>query len=344
MTNININRWKALVFPHGLIYTILIIIIICLTILTAVYASLWRSKDTSSRMYAVENGIIGYPVLLPNDGRYVQWTFLHMNDVYELLPLDRGRKGGLARVAYIRQLLKQENPNTYTVLAGDLLSPSAIGLANVNGTTLNGRQMVATMNTLGLDFMTFGNHEFDLSESDLLTRMNESTFTWISTNIFRRDNNQLFGSSISHKIITVDTVRILFIGLTLEGTGSYIRYINQSSLVNHVQQFLNVFSNGSYDVLVAITHLDLIIDTELASKIPQIDLILGGHEHENYYYLRGTKYTPIYKADANAFTVYIHRCAFNVDTKQFRIYSNIARVTSAIRDEEKTAAVANYWI
>jgi 5'-nucleotidase len=343
MVNINIDRLKSSFLPHGPIYTFLSIIIICLTILTVVYASLWRNNKTSLNIYAVENGIIGYPIRLPNDGRYVQWTFLHLNDVYELLPLDRGRKGGLARVAYVRKLLKQENFNTYTILAGDLLSPSALSSSKVNGTSLNGRQMIATMNTLGLDYMTFGNHEFDLSETDLFTRMNESTFTWISSNIYRKDNNQSFGSSFSHQFITIDTIRILLIGLTLDGTGPYVRIINQSSLVNHVQEFLKSFSNGSYNVLVAITHLDMSIDIELASKIPQIDLIIGGHEHENYYYLRGTKYTPIYKADANAFTVYIHRCAYNLDKKQFRISSTLTRITSEIPDEEKTAAVANYW-
>ncbi|CAF0929882.1 unnamed protein product [Adineta steineri] len=344
MSPIIIDRLKKSFLPYGLIFIFLIVIIICLTILTIVYASLWRSNKVSPKIYAVENGIIGYPVRLPNDGRYVQWTFLHLNDVYELLPLDRGRKGGLARVAYIRRLLKEENSHTYTILAGDLLSPSALSSSKVNDTTLNGKQMIATMNTLGLDFMTFGNHEFDLAENDLLARMNESKFTWISSNVFRKDNNQLFGSSISHKIITIDTVRILFIGLTIDGTGSYIQYINQTSLVNYVQEFLNKFSkNETYDVLVAITHLDLIIDAELATKIPQIDLIIGGHEHENYYYLRGRQYTPIYKADANAFTVYIHRCAFNLDTKRFRIYSHLTQITSEIPDDEQTATVANYW-
>ncbi|CAF3722065.1 unnamed protein product, partial [Rotaria sordida] len=192
-----------------------------------------------------------------------------MNDIYELLPLDRGRKGGLARVAYMRKLLKEENSNTYTIVAGDLLSPSALGLATVNGTILNGKQMITTMNTLGVDFVTFGNHEFDLSEKDLLTRMNESTFTWISTNVFSRDNNQSFGSSISHKILTIDTVKILLIGLTIDGSCNYVRIINQSSLVNYVQEFLRLFPNGTYDVLVAITHLDIATDIELASKIPR---------------------------------------------------------------------------
>ena len=347
MAMFNLNRLKTSFLPHGPVYTFLALIIACLTILTVVYASLARRAQSSSSSlnpYSVGKGIIDSPVRLPDDGRYIQWTFLQMNDVYELLPLDRGRKGGLARVAYLRKLLKEENPHTYTILAGDLLSPSALGLSRVNGTVLNGRQMIMTMNTLGLDYMTFGNHEFDLPESELLLRMTESNFTWISSNIFRKDSNeQLFGTSISHQILSVENLRILLIGLTIDTNVPYLRVINQSSLVNYVEEFLEKFPNGTYDVLVAITHLDMSIDMELATRIPRIDLILGGHEHENYYYLRGTQYTPIAKADANAFTVFIHRCAFNLDTKRLRIFSKLARVSSEVPNEEKTNEVANYW-
>jgi 5'-nucleotidase len=279
---INIDRLKAQFLPHGPIYIFLGIVILCLTILTIVYASLYHhhhNNNSPSTQYSVDNGIIGFPIRLPDDGQYVQWTFLHLNDVYELLPLDNGQKGGLARVAYVRQLLKQENSNTYTILAGDLVSPSALSLSVVNGTKLNGRQMIATMNVLGLDYMTFGNHEFDLSESQLLARMNESTFTWISSNVFQENSSQLFGPSIPYKILTIDTVRILFIGLTIDSNHPYVRIINQSSLVNYVQEFLTQFPNGTYDVLVAITHLDITTDIELVENILEIDLILGGHEH-----------------------------------------------------------------
>ena len=33
------------------------------------------------------------------------------------------------------------------------------------------------------------------------------------------------------------------------------------------------------------------------------------------FYIRSSKYIPITKADANAVSVYIHRCAFNLNTK-----------------------------
>ncbi|UJR14499.1 hypothetical protein I4U23_001495 [Adineta vaga] len=343
MIRSNYSRWRSLCLPYGLIYTFLSIIILCLIILTIIFSNFKHTSTTSTSLRTVINDLIGSPLHFSKDDQYVHWTFLHMNDIYELLPLDHGRKGGLARVAYVRQLLKEENPHTYTILAGDLLSPSALSSSKVNGTNLNGKQMIATMNTLGLDLMTFGNHEFDLTENDLLTRMNESTFTWISSNVFRKDSNKLFGSSISHKIITIDTVRILFIGLTIDDNQPYVHIINRSSLITYVQQYLHQFPNGTYDILVAITHLDKSLDIKLAKQIPQIDLILGGHEHENQYYVRGYQQTSIYKADANAFTVYILRCSYNLKTKQFHIYPTLSRITSDIPEEEKTAQIANYW-
>ena len=344
-----LTRYMDRFSSHHAIYLVLTTMLVVSTCLTIAFGVLWgqsRSKpasQVSAPIYATANGIVGFPPRLPNYDPYVQWTFLHMNDVYELLPLNNGRKGGLARVAYMRQLLREENPNTITVLGGDLVSPSALGTSKVNGTTLNGKQMVATMNTLGLDYMTFGNHEFDLDEKDLLTRMNESNFKWIGSNVFRNNSNELFGPSLSHDLITIGTVRILIIGFTIEGTGNYIKYINQSYLVNHTKDFLTRFPNGTYDVLVALTHLDLATDIALVTNIPQIDLIMGGHEHEDNYVLRGTDYTPIYKADANAVTVYIHRCAFNLRTRQFRIYSTLARVTPEVPEENRTATVAQYW-
>ncbi len=75
---------------------------------------------------------IGAPPLLNNPHLYTQWTILHMNDVYELIPLSGGKKGGLARVATIRKLLREENSNTITVMAGDIVSPSALGMKKMD--------------------------------------------------------------------------------------------------------------------------------------------------------------------------------------------------------------------
>ncbi len=320
------------------------VIIISLLLTTITFGVLWkRAKSLSNDKYSVDRGPIGFPIRLPNDGKYVEWTILQLNDVYEMLPLDEKRKGGLARVARVRQLLLQENSQTYTILSGDFLSPSALSQSKINGTALNGRQMIATLNTLGLDLVAFGNHEFDLIESELIARMNESTFSWIASNVFQRENDQPFFSSVQYKIVIINEIRILFVGLTIDIDKPYIRIINQTSLILFVKQFLQSISNIKYDVLIALTHLDLVTDIKLAENLPEIDLILGGHEHEDYFLARGSKYIPITKADANAFTVYIHRCAFNLNTKRFRVYRTLIPITPEIEEEPKTAQIANYW-
>src|SRR5437868_10250127 len=61
----------------------------------------------------------------------VKVTFLQLNDVYEISPIDNGKSAGMARVASYCNNLRKENPNTYVVVAGDFLSPSAIGTAKV---------------------------------------------------------------------------------------------------------------------------------------------------------------------------------------------------------------------
>jgi hypothetical protein len=54
----------------------------------------------------------------------VRVTLLQVNDVYQISPIDRGKTGGLARLATLRKQVMAESPNTLFLLAGDTLSPS----------------------------------------------------------------------------------------------------------------------------------------------------------------------------------------------------------------------------
>src|SRR5690606_4006153 len=103
---------------------------------------------------------------------------------------DRGRVGGMARVATVLRQLEAENPNTIAVIAGDFVSPSLIGSLSrtVDGRTerVAGAQMVEVLNAVGLDYATFGNHEFDISEAALQARLDESAFAYVSANVRHR--------------------------------------------------------------------------------------------------------------------------------------------------------------
>ena len=217
---------------------------------------------------------------------------------------------------------------------------------------LNGKQMIATLNTLGLDYATLGNHEFDLKEASLRRRLNESRFQWISSNVYERDSGKPFHNILPHKIITVADVKILLLGLTIDdnlGPASAEPYVNITSqqtlpqfaahYIKHLRHDLHL----QWDVLICLTHLNMQNDIEVVEHNLAIDVVMGGHEHENYFLKRGSKYTPIYKADDNAFTVFIHRFAYQPKTKQLLIFSKLTRVSPRFHDEPATAAVANYY-
>ena len=96
-----------------------------------------------------------------DDGK-IDFTFLQVNDVYEIAPIQGGKFGGMARVETVHQDLLKENPNIMLVMAGDFLNPSLLGTIKVDGERLRGKQMVEVMNAMNFDLVAFGNHEFDL--------------------------------------------------------------------------------------------------------------------------------------------------------------------------------------
>lgn len=272
-------------------------------------------------------------------------TLIQLNDIYEITPVSGGRWGGPARVATVRKRLQEENPNTFTILAGDLFSPSALGTARVDGERLAGRQMVAVLNVMGLDYATFGNHEFDLSEEQFLSRMEESEFEWVATNVTDA-RGELFPKTEKHKILTIRnsegaTIRIGMIGLCFDGINpDYVNFLDPVETAREEVSNLQ----GRVDAIVAITHLPVGQDIVLAQAVPEIDLILGGHEHENMRLFRGQDLTPILKADANVRTLYVHDLSFDTGSGSLEIDSRLVPITDAIPDDPATLEVVDRWV
>lgn len=272
-------------------------------------------------------------------GSTVEVNILQINDVYEIGPVEGGKSGGLARVATLRKRLLAENPNTFTVLAGDFLSPSALGTAKVDGQSLAGQQMVAVLNALGLDLVTFGNHEFDLKEDQLLARLNESSFAWTSANVTRASGGA-FPKVSRHEVLSVQGFRIGIVSVTLDSNPQ--PFVSYADPVDSFRKELESL-RGQVDVVVGLTHLDFPEDQALAESIPEVDLILGGHEHENARAYRGSDFTPILKADANARTVYVHRLTWDTARKSLAVDSRLVIVSDAIPEDPEVAKVVSDW-
>jgi 5'-nucleotidase/UDP-sugar diphosphatase len=277
-------------------------------------------------------------------GGRVAITILQMSDIYEMTPVNGGREGGLARVATIRKDLLAENPNTLAMMAGDLFSPSALGTAKVDGERLAGRQIVAVMNALGLDYITFGNHEFDIPEKSFFDRLEESRFTWISGNVLDR-RHMRFSGVPENKVVEIrgtdgGRIRLGILGLTIDtNKAEYVTYKDVLEAARAQAAALR----GQVDILVALTHLPVEQDMALARDVPGIDLILGGHDHENMQIWRGAAFVPIFKADANARTVYIHRLVYDTANRKLSIRSSLKHVTAEVPEDPAILAMVRHW-
>ena len=288
------------------------------------------------------------------DGK-VEWIFLQLNDVYEISPTENGTAGGMARVATIRQKLLNENPNTYTVLSGDFLSPSVIGTLKYEGKGIKGRQMVDVLNALGLNLACFGNHEFDLDYVDLQARLDESKFEWISSNAFHKEGENIVpfhrtGSDDyfdEYKVLNIndgasgESVKVGIWSVVLDANKK--DYVYYSDVFERSKDIIdNVLTKQeNADVIVGITHVAIETDKEIAAQNPSVSLIMGGHEHTNMRFVVGK--TIITKADANAKTVYVHRCSFDLKTKQIVIRSELVKIDDKIADDSSVAAVIKKW-
>ena len=276
----------------------------------------------------------------------VDFIILQLNDVYEIAPLEGGKVGGMARVATIRKQLLAENPNVITTLSGDFVSPSLTGTLNYKGGKIAGKQMVEVMNALGVDIVVPGNHEFDLKESEIQARIDESEFHWTTTNVRHVVN----GESISwtqngkpfpdHIMHSIDGVDIAFFGSTLPFTQKdYLGYTDKFESVKAVYEAVK----NEAEVFIGITHLKEVEDDSLATFfVPQLDLILGGHDHSNMKYTFGN--TIMTKADANAKTVYVHRLSYNKATKQLNIASELVDIDENVAEDPEVKAIVDKWV
>lgn len=280
----------------------------------------------------------------------VELTILQLNDVYEIAPLEGGKAGGLARVASLLRTLEMDNPNTIAILAGDFLSPTFMGnLKMDDGERIAGLQMVETLNALGLDYVTFGNHEFDLSSGALLEkRMAQSDFRYICANTFHktpegvrpfRQGDADVPSQVLHPVVQDGkTYNFAILGVCLPfNKADYVEYTDVTTTFrDQVTQ-----ARQSADVVLAMTHLNIDEDTLLAKAVPGVPLFMGGHDHTNMRFQIGG--TTITKADANAKTVYVHRVRYNPARRTTEVTSELFVIDDKSAEDAATAAVVSKW-
>jgi len=258
-------------------------------------------------------------------------TFLQINDVYATAPIDN--VGGLARVATLKRQLAGAGRTPFLVLAGDFLSPS------VASSVFKGAHMIAALNAAGLDLATLGNHEFDFGDDALIERMREAKWQWLVSNVVDTRTGKPIGGAAPYLVKSFGALKVGFIGLCLDTAEISRNKLAHTRLVDPLEaaaEYLPLLRRDGAAVIVAVTHLAFATDRALVERFPEIDLIIGGHEH---YPITATENrTLISKAGTDARWV----ARIDVDRRPegtLERFYELLPVTAALPDDPATAAV-----
>jgi 2',3'-cyclic-nucleotide 2'-phosphodiesterase (5'-nucleotidase family) len=218
-------------------------------------------------------------------------TFLHTNDNYEIVPT-RGW-GGFAQLMTVLKQERQASPNSVVTFGGDLLSPSLMSGFQ------KGAQMIELMNAIGTDIAVLGNHEFDFGPDVLVQRLGESRFPWLATNVTR--DGRPFDGTVDYVMRNIGGINVGFFGIVTPETaqesspGPSVAFGGYRETATKA---VRVLSERGAEIIVALTHLNMAEDREIARTVPGIALILGGHDHDAMTFLEGS--TLIHKSGADA--------------------------------------------
>ena len=213
--------------------------------------------------------------------------------------------------------------------------------------------MVEVMNAMNFDLVTFGNHEFDVGVGALQKRLNESNFNWTSANVKQKTENgnkpfaiqRSTGTEMikdSHIIMVDDNnggqLKVGFFSVTLPSNP--VDFVDYGDIFSEAERAYHSLEKN-VDVVIGLTHLEIEQDVELTKRLPKLQFIMGGHEHNAMLVPSGN--AIVAKADANAKTVYIHTLVFNKTTKNLKIDSHLFPIDDKIASEPQVAKIVNKW-
>lgn len=211
-------------------------------------------------------------------------TILHSNDLHgDFLAeeIDKNLVGGVSMLSGYVEKVRAEKENVIYAVAGDMFRGSLID------SEYKGISTIEIMNLLAPDIVTIGNHELDYGIAHLLFLEKCAKFPIINANVYiKTTNTRLF---TPYKIIEMDGMRILFIGIITEEVMAQARredligaFIDTFDAAREVERICNAYRSVDIDFTVLLTHIGFEEDKKLARLLSEesgVDLILGGHSH-----------------------------------------------------------------
>ncbi len=198
---------------------------------------------------------------------------------------------GYALTYDVVKQIKANNPDTLLLDIGDVLQDNSAELFN----DMDIHPMVEALNYMNYDLWVPGNHEFNFGLDFLERNINAFNGRAVSSNIVYKDGSGYFVNP--YQIFVVDGVRVAVVGgiapHVAQWEASTPEHFQGLDFENPVEAVKKTVASidGQYDVLIAAMHLSRHgeYDMEniggvfnLAEEVPEIDLIIAGHEHATY--------------------------------------------------------------
>lgn len=200
---------------------------------------------------------------------------IHFNDVANVESGGKEPVGGAARFV---TAVKQHSEDTPLVLfSGNAFSPSEMS------TYTKGEQMVPVLNMIGTKCAVFGNHDFDHGLDGFSDLREKADFPWIISNVIDTESGQPLGGGKVYHIVEHCGRKIGLIGLVerewLDTVSvldkdhiDYTDYVDAASMLAE-----ELKKNKGCEYVIALTHMRTDNDVRLAEKVPEVNMILGGH-------------------------------------------------------------------
>ncbi|KAI3397256.1 hypothetical protein diail_11055 [Diaporthe ilicicola] len=212
-------------------------------------------------------------------------SIYHINDVHAHLDQfsssgtdctrpERGCFGGYSRVKTVLDSTRPSKKNSLFLNAGD----------EFQGTLFynfyKGWRTADTLNQLGVNAMTLGNHEFDGGDEELAAFINNITFPIVAANL--KSTNPTLNSSVKPYVI-FEQYDMAVIGVITPETSQLSNPGNGTTFTDPIAAVQaavdDIKATTDIQRIVALTHIGYAEDIRLAQQTTGLSLIIGGHSH-----------------------------------------------------------------
>lgn len=188
--------------------------------------------------------------------------------------------GGAARlltaINQTRDALKAGGKNVLLLNAGDNFQGSLFY------TTYKGTVEAEMLNAMKFDAMTVGNHEFDDSEDGLAGFLDKVRFPVVTANVVATAASKIGDRVKPSIVLEVGGQKIGIVGAVANDTAELATpgpNITIAEDVAKISEQVQKLKQDGVDKIIALTHVGYPRDLEFIAKIPDVDVVVGGHSH-----------------------------------------------------------------